>query len=407
MAGTAISTAAGVTPRGELKAARGPKAERDLRLDFFRGLALMFIFIDHVPGNFLGDFTMKNFGFVDAAEVFVLIAGYAAALAYGGAFARHGFAGGTRRVGRRIGQLYVAHIVLLIVCVGGITIAARLFENPLYFEHVNVIPFYHAPFEAIWRALALTHQLGYLNILPLYIVLLAWFPALFWLMRQHRGLALAASLALYALPHAIGANLPSFPDGNGWFFNPFAWQLLFSIGVLLGDMAARGIRLPRSRVLFGLAAAYLLFALIVIAPWTMLPGLDEFRLVPGDLVAPVDKSTLSPWRLAHILALAYVVACLVKPQAGWFRQAWARAVILCGRKSLDIFCLGTVLSFAGMFVLVEAGRGLAIQLAVNAIGLAAMVGMAWVLARRASTATRRTLSPVLDPAEARSVSARP
>jgi hypothetical protein len=50
--------------------------DRDLRIDFLRGLALLFIFIDHIPDNGLAHFTLRNFGFADAAEVFVLLAGF-------------------------------------------------------------------------------------------------------------------------------------------------------------------------------------------------------------------------------------------------------------------------------------------------------------------------------------------
>jgi hypothetical protein len=45
--------------------------ERDFRLDFCRGVALIVIFIDHVPGNPLSSWTLRNFSFCDAAEVFV------------------------------------------------------------------------------------------------------------------------------------------------------------------------------------------------------------------------------------------------------------------------------------------------------------------------------------------------
>src|ERR1700704_4117504 len=129
--------------------------ERDARVDFFRGLALVFIFIDHIPGNALMWVTLHNFGFSDAAEVFVGLAGYAAFLAYGKTFAESGAATATLKLGRRVRDLYVAHVILLCVCVGGLAIVARGFQNPLYFEHVNLTPFNHDAAGAIWRALIL------------------------------------------------------------------------------------------------------------------------------------------------------------------------------------------------------------------------------------------------------------
>ncbi len=383
-------------------APRAAAGARDARLDFFRGLALIFIFIDHVPGNFFAHFTFKNIGFADAAEIFIFISGYAAALAFGKSFATS-FRAGTQRVVKRIGEIYVAHVLLLIVCVGGIAIAARWLENPIYYEYINLVPFAFEPGEAIWRALALNHHLTYLNILPLYIALLVMFPPLIWLVQRSPALALGASLALYAITRGTSLNLPSYPNDDGWFFNPFAWQFLFAIGAVLGHAAGRGVALPRSRWLIAGAALYALFALIVIAPWTNLPGLEEWRLVPGDLLAGMDKSALSPWRLVHILAIGYLVAIIVKPHARWLRRGWARAVIACGRSSLDIFTLGTVLCFVALFLMVEVGRDFWIQLGINAGGIALMVAVAkWLLRKKAQV--NPGTSPAIAPAAAAGVS---
>jgi hypothetical protein len=58
---------------------------RDLRLDACRGLALWFIFLDHIPNNTLAWLTIRNYGFSDTTEVFVFVSGYTCMLAYGGA----------------------------------------------------------------------------------------------------------------------------------------------------------------------------------------------------------------------------------------------------------------------------------------------------------------------------------
>src|SRR5262245_41149993 len=180
---------------------------RDPRVDFFRGLALLFIFIDHVPGNRLAWFTLHNFGFSDAAEIFVFLAGYAAFLGYTRTFEQQGYGVGIAKVARRIRAIYVAHILLLIVCVGGLAISARAFQNPLYFEHVNLTPFNYDPAGAIWRVLMLLYQPGYLNILPLYVLLLTWFPIVLWLMRRHIVLALAVSVSVWLIPMMLAWNL--------------------------------------------------------------------------------------------------------------------------------------------------------------------------------------------------------
>src|SRR6478752_7375333 len=71
---------------GSVKAFPGSAAPRDTRLDVLRALALVTIFINHVPGQMLERLTTKNFGFSDAAEAFVLISGIAIGLAYGRTF---------------------------------------------------------------------------------------------------------------------------------------------------------------------------------------------------------------------------------------------------------------------------------------------------------------------------------
>ena len=91
---------------------------RDQRIDFFRGLALIFILWDHIPHNPLAELTVRNFGLSDAAEIFVFLAGYAAVLAYGKIARRDGFLLASVKILRRAWVLYVVHIFLLAVLMG-------------------------------------------------------------------------------------------------------------------------------------------------------------------------------------------------------------------------------------------------------------------------------------------------
>jgi hypothetical protein len=366
--------------RREHTATLGPP--RDIRIDFFRGLALIFIFIDHVPGNMLAQLTLRNFGLSDASELFVLLAGVSAALAYGSAFDGDAWKAGFARIGRRIAELYTAHLLLLGVSVCGLAVIARASENPVYFEHVNLAPFGYDPLAAIWRALVLQHQPAYLDILPLYMLLLGWFCVLIALARIHEVLALVASAVLWVIANFNALNLPSYPDSLGWYFNPFAWQLLFSLGVLAGLAHRRGAPVPRSRWLCFAAIAYLLFAFLLVAPWTQIPGWEDQELLPRDLLGPISKQNLSPWRLANILAFAYMIAISVPASASWLRHPYLRWVINLGRHALEVFCTGTISSLVGFVVLVEINRGTAAQLAVNFGGLLAMGLTAWWAGKR-------------------------
>ncbi|HZA01346.1 MAG TPA: OpgC domain-containing protein, partial [Hyphomicrobiaceae bacterium] len=262
---------------------------------------------------------------------------------------------------------------------------ARIFENPVYFAYINLDPFSHDPFGAIWRALVLLHQPAYLNILPLYMLLLGWFCVLFALARVHAVLALLASAGLWAIAHSTGFNLPSYPDAFGWYFNPFAWQLLFSVGVLAGLAHRAGATVRRSPWLCGVAITYLLFAFLIAEPWTAIPGWHEYDLVLDDLIGPISKQNLSPWRLAHILAFAYLSAVVIPASARWLRHPCFAWVINLGRNALDVFCVGTVLSLLGFIVFVEFGDGIVAQVAVNVGGLISMVLIAWWAGERRRT----------------------
>jgi hypothetical protein len=228
----------------------------------------------------------------------------------------------------------------------------------------------------------LQHQPAYLDILPLYMVLLGWFWVLMALARVHAVLALAASAALWAIAHFKGLNLPSYPESFGWYFNPLAWQLLFTIGVLAGLAHRSGAAVPRSRWLCVAAIAYLLFAFLLVAPWTQIPAWQDHELLPRDLIGSISKRNLSPWRLANILALAYLIAIAVPASASWLRHRCLRWVINLGRNALEVFCAGTVSSLMGFVVLVDVDRGMATQLAVNFGGLLAMGVTAWWAGKR-------------------------
>lgn len=360
---------------------QAPRGQRDLRLDFFRGLALLFIFMDHVPGNSLSYWTLHAFGVSDAAEVFVIIAGYAAYSAYSSRLARDGLIAGARPVLVRARDVFAAHLILLALCASGLAVAARYFENPLYFEYINLTPFSFDPVNAIWRAVVLYYQPGYLNILPLYVVLLAWFPMIWWLLQRNMAVALGLSVGLWVAAR-LGLNLPSWPETIGWFFNPFAWQLLFTIGAAAAHYAKNGGSLPRSAWLALPAAGYVVFNFILAAPWIHVPVLELPRLIPLEWIPTISKTNLSVWRLAHILALSYLAAILVPHAATWLRSRPALLVVNCGKNGLDIFCLATILSFTGFVVLLEGEQSWPYQIAVNAVGLGVMLCSATLLTWR-------------------------
>jgi len=357
--------------------------KRDLRLDFFRGLALFFIFIDHVPDNFLSNFTLTSIGFSDAAHVFVFVSGYAAALVYGAAMRQHGTLFAAARVYRRVWQLYVAHIFLFVIFTAEVSYTVVTFNNPLYNEEMRVADFLAEPHIAIIKALLLQFQPTFLDILPLYIVLLAIFPIVLLALGRSIWVALVPSVILYVLVHIYKFTLPGYPANHAWFFNPFAWQLLFVIGAICGfAQVERRSVLPTGRWFTGLAiiaGTIVIVSAAIRISWTIHWYYDPVPALLVKKLLPLDKSNLGALPLLHFLALAIVVVSLVPAGSRWLERKWVYPVILCGQHSLHIFCLGILLAVLGHFALVEINDGVAMQFAVNAVGALLMIGTAWLM----------------------------
>src|SRR5262245_45236715 len=186
-------------PASTGRAAPAVKAGRDLRLDLFRGIALWLIFLDHVPNNIVAWFTIRNYGFSDATEIFIFISGYTAAFVYGAAMVQRGFIVAGARILKRAWQIYVAHVFLFAIFIAEISYVASSFENPLYTEEMNALEFLKQPEVTIIQALLLKFKPVNMDVLPLYIVLLLLFPRALGLLIRNARLALILAVVLYSL----------------------------------------------------------------------------------------------------------------------------------------------------------------------------------------------------------------
>ena len=309
--------------------------ERDLRLDLFRGIALWLIFLDHIPENVVNWFTIRNYGFSDATEIFIFISGYTAAFVYGRAMRERGFLIAGARILRRAWQIYVAHIFLFTIFMAEIAYVAATFDNPLYAEEMNILDFLKQPDVTIFQALLLKFKPVNMDVLPLYIVLLLLFPPALAMLMWQPAFALAASALLYVLTWNFDWNLPAYPNGV-WFFNPFAWQLLFVFGAwcALGG-AKRLAPVLQSRAILAIAIAYLAFAFVITLTWYIEP---LGRLVPNWLsewMYPIDKTNLDVLRFAHFLALAAVTVRFVPRDWPGLKSPILQPAIRCGQHSLE------------------------------------------------------------------------
>lgn len=345
-----------------------PTAPRDHRIDMIRGLALAMIFINHVPGTFFEHLTSRNFGFSDAAEAFVLLAGISAALAYGRGFALgqapRALWQAVARPWKRAWTLYLLHLMLSLAVLAVVAAVMRFGGSPGMILRDNFRAILEDPLGTYIGLPLLVHQFGYVNILPLYVVLLLAAPLILWTGRRFPLWLLAGSVALWLAAGISRINFPSYPTPYGWFLNPLSWQLLFVIGTLIGLRLKEGARfLPTHPRLIAAAAAYAVVALL----WARLPALGELgRGVLSELTAlgvprvltQFDKGYLELPRLLHVLSLAYL-ASVLPGLAQFAASGKARALTVMGRQALPIFALGTVLAFvvrAIRWLLEDAGR---------------------------------------------------
>ena len=324
---------------------------RDPRLDVFRGLCLVMIFINHVPGNAYEDWTSRNFGFSDAAEGFVLMSGVAAGLAYSADFRDRSMRlwSGLARVWRRVWTLYLVHILTTFAALAAAAAVAlwlgnseSLFENQMKW-------IWQDPLRTFVGLILLTHQFGYVNILPLYLALLAASPLLLYAAWRRPLWLMAASVLLWLAAGIWRLGPPNFPSSGTWFFNPLTWQVIFVTGLLTGVALKEGRRLvPVRRWLQIVTGIVLLYAALSaqIPAVSKMTGntlwfIRETLHLPWNLTA-FDKTYVTAPRLLHILALAYFLSTFPAIRRACASRLAAPFELL-GRQALPVFALGSVL----------------------------------------------------------------
>ena len=346
-----------------------PEPGRDLRLDLFRGVANWWIFLDHIPNNVLNWLTIRNYGFSDAADLFVFISGYTASFVYARIMVERGFIIGAAKPLRRAWQLYVAHVLLFLVFIAAVGLAAQHWNQPALVNELNVAGVINNPIQTVFEGLILKFKPVNFDVLPLYIVLMLVFPVVLWCMVRQPDIVMLCSVLLYVSARHFGWNLPSYPSGH-WYFNPFCWQILFIFGAWF---ALRGVLttqpIVRSRLFIILGSAYLLFALAITMAGRF-PAVGH-ALIPDWLFNafnPNDKTNVAPYRVIHFLVVAFMITRFLSRDWPGLKWKVFAPAIACGQHSLEVFCGGVFLAFAGHFLLLL-HPGVAMQVAVSVVGI--------------------------------------
>jgi hypothetical protein len=344
---------------------------RDLRIDACRGIALWWIFLDHVPDNVGSWLTLRNYGFSDAAEVFMFVSGVTCALCYGKARLCEGWTGVIGRTLWRSWDIYVAFLMLTLACaimvyLGGDGRVADQSNTRILLEH---------PGATLAHAAVLQYRPVNTDVLPIFVLYHFLFAPLLWLLLRVPNVTLGASLLLYALVQVFGWTVPAWPN-NVWFFNPLAWQLLVVFGAWCVTEGKRFRPWVPSRTAIVLAVLYLVFSLIIALSWR-----TETLVLQtlAKLLYPLNKSDLDPLRLLHFFALAILAVWLVPRNWRGLTTPVMRGAIRCGENSLAIYCLGVLLALASHIALVDISDGLAMQIALSLAGILVMIAAATLL----------------------------
>lgn len=349
--------------------------QRDTRIDVFRALALLTIFINHVPGTIYEHLTHRNLGFSDSAEAFVLISGMAVGLAYS-----HRFGPGERllsslKMWRRAGVLYTAHLMTTLVTIGIFVSAAIFLKHPELLNKINIRPLIEQPAEALLGLVTLGHQLGYNNILSMYAVLLILTPLMLLVARISLPLMVGLSGLVWLISGIYRIAPSNYPNGGVWFLNPFSWQFLFAIGIAGTMHVRRGGKIFAHPALIALAVGYLIVSLA----WVRIPlwGIDISMGMPAVLTG-FDKTFLSVPRLLHIVAIAYLIA-VVPTLNSIARTSPHNPLAILGKHSLPVFIAGTVLAMVAQVMKLVNPGGVPYDTLLIATGIVMQFTLAYYL----------------------------
>lgn len=371
-----------------------PYRSRNARIDFFRGLALLFIFWDHLPGNPLGLVTIRNFGLSDAAEIFVFLAGYSAACAWGKRLRDKGYRAAAKRILRRTFTLYGTYLFLtMALLVVGLMIQAL--PQPKGHTAVwNLLGSHQNYGAAPSHILTLRYSLPLLDPLPLYIVLLLALTVMLPVAVYRPLVFFALSAGLYTTSLVFGLSLPG-TEGKDLFFNPMGWQFLFSLGGLCALHGSRFLPNPNSTCVRHIAFVILGLGCFLTWSWKY-PDLHD-AIMPRFLAQwlyPINKSLPDPLRLVHFLALAWAATTTLPSDGTWLRHPLAMQLEKMGQHSLPVFGTGVIMTPILDSVARMAGGGPFPCIVTGLVGTAILLGLAKSLEKK----KERPLPPGLETA---------
>lgn len=373
-----------------------PRTQRDPRLDFFRGIGMFIIYIAHTPSNYLTKWIPARFGFSDATEIFVFCSGMASAIAFARVFNSHGWAMGTMRVGYRVWQVYWAHIAIFLA-IASLVVAADhwIALDKSYVGGLNLGHFFKNPMPNLMGLVTLTYVPNLFDILPMYLVILAMIPIVMALSKLSRWAVALFIVTLWVMASLRMLDLPAEPwSERTWYFNPFAWQLVFFTGFGFGVGWIKAPPINRKLMYTALAIVVVTIPFAYFRIVNEVPELKTIRRLlragiiisnePEVAVELTNKSRFGLLRYIHFLSLAYLAYALAG-DGGWRligSGIWGRIVGVfrkVGQQSLAVFLAGLFIARASGMLMDVVGRTILSMTLITFGGCLILTGIAYLV----------------------------
>ncbi|MFZ4289274.1 OpgC family protein [Variovorax sp. HJSM1_2] len=334
--------------------------ERDTRIDFIRGFFILMMCVDHFGYllSLIGTnakakiYTYNSIGLSSGAEFFVFFSGYVIAIVYSKSMQNRGFWKTQLRGFHRAWELYVRNAFIWLLAVAMLCIFFT--DNTKLFEVTQIARANIFPMSGIPAFMTLQYAPTYLEVLPLYMVLMIVAPGYIWLQKRFGHLSIIFS-GLIWLAVQIHPQLNFYKNDSPWNFNPFAWQFVFFLGMWF----AKELPLTSfNRDNFKVKIAGVIAVLIAFMLLKLVDKYDVSMPIIGSINIPWhDKPNVEPLRLIHFMLVIYLVG-IVMPSNDWVKKRLlTRGVAQVGTNSLDCFCFSILLNYAtaGLFSMTERG----------------------------------------------------
>ncbi|HEX5729015.1 OpgC domain-containing protein, partial [Microbacterium sp.] len=393
--------------RGGRQGYTGP-SNRDLRIDLLRGVAIVFVVVNHIAlASLLQNATQEAIGMVSGAELFVLLSGAVLAMVYRPKVVGGGIGEVTLRTARRAWKLYVTALVLVLT-IGAVSLVGFVDSTPvtsyvdqgtgaagseasgrvydLYTSFDTLLTYPVDPSIVVDLALL---RLGpwQVNVLGLYVVMLLISPLILWALSRRRWIAvLGVSWAIYASQIFIPIRL--FPSQFEDSFPLLTWQVLFVTGMVAGfyrrEIVSWFVTRPGQMVL---AVCIVATVVLGLSSWNnpYLSSAYDLRLglIPPNTFSSIysigfERTSLDPGRLLNVFLVTITAYALLsvfwKPLNrlfGWF-------FVPMGQATLYVFVMHVffVLIVANVPVLREG------SILINSLAYIVILGLLWIMVKK-------------------------